>query len=148
MKCAHSVFCIVIVTAISLAGLSCNSKTGSSESAFKRLPNGGEVNGPRSVENIEKSMTLLMPRLLHFYNKRLKSNPDLKGTLELILDINADGTVNYVNLSKSTLKDPEFEEEVLTAFSIHTFGEWTQGKGKTEVIYPLIFTPEKETIEE
>ncbi len=148
MKCIHTVILAVVFTIILFGGPACNSKSGSSESQFKRLPNGGEVNGPRSVENVEKNIALLLPRMQHFYKKYLKTNPELQGTIELIMDIDADGTVNYVNLAKSSLKHPEFEEEVLTAFSIHVFDEWTQGRDKTEVIYPLTFTPEKETKEE
>ncbi len=126
---------------------SCNSKTGSSGGpSVKKLANGGEVSGPRSAENIEKNIAILMPRLNHYYLKKLEENPGLQGTIELIFDVDADGSVIYVNLGKSTVKDPVFEDEVLAALSNHTFDVWTQGKDKTEVIYPLTFTSKKSEV--
>ena len=106
------------------------------------MPNGGEVNGPRSVENIEENIQMLVPRFEYFYKKRLRINPDLKGTMEFVIDIDANGDVFYSSIGKSTTNDPDFDDEILHAISLHKFGKWTGGKGKTEVIYPYSFSQE------
>ena len=135
---------VSVAVACCLCAFSCNNKTVStSSSQLKKLPNGGEVSGPRSVENIEQQIGMLVPRLQYFYQKELKENPSLGGTIELIFEVDADGSVMYVNMGKSTLKAPVFEDEILTALSNHTFGAWKQGKDKTYVVYPMTFTPEK-----
>jgi hypothetical protein len=113
------------------------------EGNFKKLPNGGEVNGPRSIVNIEANIKMLIPRFEYFYKKRLRINPDLEGTVGFFFDIDAKGNVIYSTIGKSTTNDPDFNDEVLHAITLHKFGEWTQGKGKTEVIYPYTFTKEE-----
>ena len=107
---------------------------------FKKLPNGGEVNGPRSVENIEKNLQVLKPRLEFFYSKRIKRNPDLQGVIEFIFDVDSKGNVTFASIGKATTRDPDFNDEVLAALSNHKFDEWTQGRDKTEVIYPYTFS--------
>ena len=77
----------------------------------------------------------------------LQDNPDLEGTIELLFDVNDKGIVTYVNMGKSTIGDPVFIEEVLTAVSNHEFDVWGKGKEKTEVVYPLTFL-KKDTVEE
>ncbi len=135
---------LFLAAAFLFGSISCNSKTGTSKGpSLKKLSNGGEVRGPRSAENIEKNIGILRPRLDHYYKNHLEENPELQGTIELIFDVDAKGKIVYVNIAKSTVKAPLFEEEILTALSNHAFDEWDQGKDRTEVIYPLTFTPEK-----
>lgn len=124
--------------------LSCGGGAGKKgEGNFKKLSNGGEVNGPRSVENIEENFKMLVPRFEHFYKKRLRINPDLKGSMEFIIDIDADGNVFYSSIGKSTTNDPDFDDEILHAITLHKFGRWTEGREKTEVIYPFTFSQEE-----
>ena len=133
---------ILVIGSISL--MSCGGSTvKKGEGNFKKLPNGGEINGPRSIVNIEANIKMLIPRFEYFYKKRLKINPDLKGTIEFFFDIDAEGNVIYSTIGKSSTNDPDFNDEVLHAITLHKFGEWTQGKGKTEVIYPFTFTKEE-----
>ena len=133
---------ILVIGSISL--MSCGGSTvKKGEGNFKKLPNGGEVNGPRSIVNIEANIKMLIPRFEYFYKKRLKINPDLEGTVEFFFDIDAKGNVIYSTIGKSSTNDPDFNDEVLHAITLHKFGEWTQGKGKTEVIYPYTFTKEE-----
>lgn len=143
----RNVLNIIIVMVCCFSILSCNTKTGKGATFFKRLQNGGEVNGPRTVENVEKNIGILMPRLQHYYNKRLKTNPELQGMIQVILDVDYKGTILYVNIGKATTKDPEFEEQILIAISNHSFDEWEGVKEKTEVIYPLTFVSEKKSEE-
>ena len=132
---------IAIISCVLL--LSCGGATvKKGEGNFKKLPNGGEVNGPRSVENIEENFKMLVPRFEYFFKKRLRINPELKGTVQFVLDIDANGDVIYSSIGKSTTNDPDFDDEILHAISLHKFGQWTQGRGKTEVIYPFSFSQE------
>jgi hypothetical protein len=123
--------------------LSCNQAEKSTEVVNKKLPNGGEVNGPRSVENIETHLSQLKPRFDFFYQKYKKIRPELKGIIELVFEIDSKGNVYYFDIGNSTTKDPEFEDEILHALSNHKFGAWAGGKGATEVIYPLQFGMEE-----
>lgn len=144
MKNLYKVSLLLITIISFFLILSCGGATVKrGEDYIKKLPNGGEVNGPRSIENIEENIQMLVPRFNHFFKKRLRINPDLKGTIEFILDIDADGEVIYSSIGKSTTNDPDFDDEILHAISLHKFGEWTQGRGKTEVLYPYTFSQEE-----
>ena len=152
MRSFIKLFLIHVLAFSSISLMSCGGKTvKKGEGYFKKLPNGGEINGPRSIENIEANIKMLMPRFEYYHNKRLRINPDLHGTIELIFDIDAYGNVFYSTIGKSSTNDPDFNNEVLHAVTLHKFGEWPQGKGKTEVIYPFTFSkkeigPAKENI--
>lgn len=144
MRSFIKLFLILILVINSISLMSCGGSTvKKGEGNFKKLPNGGEVNGPRSIVNIEANIKMLIPRFEYFYKKRLKINPDLEGTVGFFFDIDAKGNVVYSSIGKSTTNDPDFNDEVLHAITLHKFGEWTQGKGKTEVIYPYTFTKEE-----
>ena len=143
MRSFTKLFLILCLVINSIFLMSCGGSTvKKGEGNFKKLPNGGEVNGPRSIVNIEANIKMLIPRFEYFYKKRLKINPDLEGTVGFFFDIDANGNVVYSSIGKSTTNDPDFNDEVLHAITLHKFGEWTQGKGKTEVIYPYTFTKE------
>lgn len=144
MKSFIKLFVLLVGLISTIAIISCGGSTvKKGEGNFKKLPNGGEVNGPRSIENIDANIKMLIPRFEYFYSKRLKINPDLQGTIEFILDIDANGNVIYSSIGKSSTNDADFDDEILHAVSLHKFGEWTQGKGETEVIYPFTFTKDK-----
>ncbi len=123
--------------------ISCSNAGKAGMTVNKKMTNGGEINGPRSIENIEENMKILEPRLLFFYEKQLKKNPELKGSIEFIFDIDEKGYVISAGIGKHTTDDPEFETKILQAISNHSFGKWNEGKGNTEVIYPLTFATEK-----
>ncbi len=127
-----------IITTL-LFTLLCSSSNKTKSAMLKKLPNGGEIDGPRSVENIENAMKVLKPRFNYIFKKYQKTKPDIAGTLQLYLDIDSKGNAKYVYIEKSTIKDPLFEEEVLIALSNHNYGEWREGRGKTIVVYPLQF---------
>ncbi len=138
LKCCWCVFlgCIIVFSLIS-----CGGKSGTASRAMtKKLPNGGMVDGPRSIENVEKNFALLMPRLAYFYASSQKENPAMQGMIELLCNVDAKGTVTYVNMGKSTVKDPVCIEEILTALSNHQFDAWDEGKGETVIVYPILFT--------
>ena len=144
MRTFTKLFLIIILVISSISLMSCGGSTvKKGGSNFKKLQSGGEVNGPRSIENIEANIKMLIPRFEYFYNKRLKINPDLEGTIEFIFDVDAKGNAFYSTIGKSSTNDPDFNDEVLHALTLHKFGEWTQGNGKTEVIYPYTFTKEE-----
>ena len=141
MRSFIKLFLILVITISSVSLMSCGGKTvKKGEGYFKKLPNGGEINGPRSIENIDANIKMLLPRFEYYYNKRLRINPDMQGTVELIFDIDANGNVFYSTIGRSTTNDPDFNDEILHAVTSHKFGRWPQGKGKTEVIYPFTFT--------
>lgn len=112
------------------------------QTAVEGLPKGAEVNGPRPVENIVKHMNQLAPRFNFLVKKYRKIDPELAGMIELIIDVDKNGTAFFVDIGKNTIKNPEFEDELLHAVSNHKFEKIKKGRKKTEVIYPLYFENE------
>lgn len=142
---AKSLIILSIIAGMVCFTFTCKQAEQSTELTNKKLPNGGEVNGPRTIENIEQHLKMLQPRFDFFYKKHKKLQPSLEGTIELIFEIDAKGNVFYFDIGNSTTKAPEFEDEILNAVANHKFGTWNQGKETTEVIIPLEFSGEVDT---
>ena len=84
---------IVSVIGIVFFALSCKQAEQSADVVNKKLSNGGEVNGPRSIENIEQHLKQLQPRFDFFYKKHKKLQPDMEGTIQLIFEIDENGEI-------------------------------------------------------
>lgn len=57
------------------------------------------------------------PGLRHIYNKHLKKSPSFSGTIVLRLNINADGTVQNVQIDSTTTGNRDFDKDVQNAVS-------------------------------
>lgn len=61
------------------------------------------------------------PGLRHIYNKHLKKSPGFSGTIVFRLNINADGTVQKVQIDSTTTGNRAFDEDVQKAVSRWNF---------------------------
>ena len=80
------------------------------------------------------------PGLRHIYNKHLKKSPSFSGTIFFRLNINADGTVQKVQIDSTTTGDRAFDEDVQKAVSY-----WKFPKMNLDVVatFPIRFYEEE-----
>ncbi len=76
------------------------------------------------------------PGLRHIYNKHLKKSPSFSGTIVFRLNINADGTVQKVQIDSTTTGNRAFDEEIRKAVS-----RWNFPKKNSEDVatFPIRF---------
>lgn len=84
------------------------------------------------------------PGLRHIYNKHLKKSPSFSGTIVFRLNINADGTVQKVQIDSTTTGNTDFDEEVQKAVGRWNFQNMNSGvvaKLNTDVVatFPVKF---------
>ena len=76
------------------------------------------------------------PGLRRIYNKHLKRNPSFSGTIVFRLNINADGTVQKVQIDSTTTGNKAFDEEVRKAVGRWNFPKKNSGEVAT---FPIRF---------
>ena len=76
------------------------------------------------------------PGLRHIYNKHLKKSPSFSGTSVVRLNINADGTVQKVQIDLTTTGNRAFDEEIRKAVSRWNFPKKNSGEVAT---FPIRF---------
>ena len=81
------------------------------------------------------------PGLRHIYNKHLKKSPSFSGTIVFRLNINADGTVQKVQIDSTTTGNRAFDEEIRKAVSRWNFPK----KNSEDVVatFPIRFYEEE-----
>ena len=96
-------------------------------------PGGGEVSGgtgrrgvgstaQRSVEEIQIVFDRSKSSLFALYQRALRKNPALQGTLVLKLEIQPSGKVTSVSVVSSELNDPELESKIVNRVKLFNFG--------------------------
>lgn len=80
------------------------------------------------------------PGLRHIYNKHLKKSPCFSGTIVFRLNINADGSVQKVQIDSTTTGNRAFDEEIRKAVS-----RWNFPKKNSEDVatFPIRFYEEE-----
>jgi TonB family protein len=96
-----------------------------------------EAIGARTEESLRQVLTQNMGRLQYLYNKYLKTNPDLRGKVEVEVTINADGTVANAVILSSEIAIPEFQREIVSA--VRRWKYDTIAQGQMKVVYPILF---------
>jgi hypothetical protein len=94
---------------------------------------------PNLTEQLEQWSESQISTLLPLYEKRVKSHPDLMGSMVLQLKTDAAGVVVQVTELQSRLKDPEFKEAV-----VKQAYQWKFAGARAEPLqieYPLLFVP-------
>jgi hypothetical protein len=87
------------------------------------------------VQWSEAHLTTLLP----LYDKRVKTHPDLMGSMVLNLKVDNTGSVVQVTEIQSRLKDPEFKDTVVKqAYQWKFAGNYSE---PLEIEYPLLFVP-------
>ena len=109
---------------------------------YEELSVAGGVDADKAL--ILKIIRLRTLGLRHIYNKHLKKSPSFSGTIVFRLNINADGTVQKVQIDSTTTGNRAFDEEIRKAVSRWNFQNMNSGvvaKLNTDVvaIFPVQF---------
>lgn len=102
-----------------------------------QAPGGGQAS--RSYESIQETVDSLKGWIRFVYNRALRQNPTLKGTITLEFDIAPTGEVTECRVASSTLNHPELEAQLVKRFLKLQFPPISQGIHT--VIYPVTLIP-------
>jgi hypothetical protein len=105
--------------------------------------NGWVKKGPRSTENIKQNVTRILPRIYYLYAEALGPDTSLKGTVTIRMEVDRKGKVGFVDVHESTLKKEELHDLILAALVESLFDECKEGREITEMIFPIVLTPDK-----
>jgi len=94
----------------------------------------------RSQESIKEVIKSHRGSLDFAYRKALRSDPTLKGIINIEFTVSPDGSVISARIVSSTISDPSFEEDVLKRVKTWKFPAYPDS-GNTVVTYPIEFTP-------
>ncbi len=76
----------------------------------------------RGDQVIRQKMEAAKSRIFAIYNRALRKNPTLKGTVNFKLVIEPDGSVSDAKIVSSQLNDPDLERKLLAAIRFINFG--------------------------
>lgn len=106
---------------------------GRSDERVSGPPGGGRAGSPsgsgrgggqagRSLESIQIVFDRNKQALFSMYQRGLRSNPGLEGTVVLRLEIQPSGKVSSAEVVSSELNDPELEQKILNRVKLFDFG--------------------------
>lgn len=99
---------------------------------------GATVNS-RSSDDIMEVLTENRSQVTHVYNKHLRNDPLLSGTVEVEMVIEPSGRVSDVNILSSNTYNPAFELELARTVETWRFGSVEEDEGSLTVQYPFNF---------
>ncbi|MFO7950732.1 MAG: AgmX/PglI C-terminal domain-containing protein [Candidatus Fermentibacteraceae bacterium] len=99
---------------------------------------GATVNS-RSSDDIMEVLTQNRSQITHVYNKHLRNDPLLSGTVEMEMVIEPSGRVSDVNIVSSNTYNPAFELELARTVETWRFGAVDEDEGSLIIQYPFSF---------
>lgn len=93
----------------------------------------------RTEEQIRHTFDRYAGRINAMYQRALRSNPALQGTLVIHMEIEPDGRVSTASVATSELHDPELERRVITVIRSMDFGAMDVDTWRGD--YPINFFP-------
>ena len=100
---------------------------------------GGPTVNSRSSDEIMQVLTQNRSQITHVYNKHLRNDPLLNGTVEVEMVIEPSGRVSSVRISNSNTYNPAFELELARTVETWRFGAVDENEGPLTVKYPFNF---------
>jgi hypothetical protein len=91
----------------------------------------------RSSESVMGIINSQQARMMYVYNKHLRTDPDMRGKLNIDLTIEADGSVSQIAIVESNIDNSEFVRELLSLLRRLHFEKITEGA--VTVNLPLVF---------
>jgi len=91
----------------------------------------------RSSESVMGVINGQQARMMYIYNKHLRTNPDMRGKLNIDLTIEADGSVSSIAVVETNIGSDEFIRELLGLLRRLRFEKITEGS--VTVNLPLVF---------
>ncbi len=98
------------------------------------------LTGKRSKSSVMFKFKQNIASLNEVYRKRLKSDPELFGTITIKFSIDASGTVITTSAEKNTVKDQILEDSIVHKISTWKFEPISDPMDTTVVIYPFVFS--------
>lgn len=94
----------------------------------------------RSREDLRRTMDANKAAVFSIYNRELRRNPSLRGTVTPELVIEENGSVSSCSVVESTLNEPSLEERICARLRLVNFGE-KDGADRTTIRYPIELLP-------
>jgi TonB family protein len=102
---------------------------------------GGEIPGSsRTSEEIMEVLAEKRSSVTFIYNKHLRNDPMLMGTVTVEMVIEPSGRVSRVNIINSNTYNPAFELELARTIETWRFGAVDENEGALTVQYPFTFS--------
>jgi len=95
----------------------------------------------RSSGEIMEVLSEKKSSVTFIYNKHLRTDPLLSGTIEIEMIIQPSGRVSDVRILQSNTYNPAFELELARAIETWRFGSVNSNEGALTVQYPFSFSP-------
>jgi periplasmic protein TonB len=111
-------------------------KTTAVDSPFK-IKGYGDGDSPRSYQEITLVVERYKGGISFLYNRALRRDPSLRGTVTVEFTIAASGEVIDCKVSTSSMEDPSFEEDLVKRILQWEFPPIVEGD--VTVVYPLVF---------
>jgi hypothetical protein len=97
--------------------------------------------GPgRTDEEIQIVFDRYKAALYRIYNRELRKDPTLRGTMLLRIIIETDGTVSLCKVESTDLESPELVDKIVARINRFNFGP-KEGVPKITILYPIDFLP-------
>ncbi len=104
---------------------------------IEKVTGSQEAVGARNEQSLYKVLSQNIGRLQYIYEKFLKTNPDIRGKVEVEVTINPDGSIANVAVLSSEIPIPDFQRQLVDAIRRWKFEAIAQGQMK--VVYPIVF---------
>jgi TonB family protein len=104
---------------------------------IEKVSGAQEAVGARNEQSLYKVLSQNIGRLQYIYEKFLKTNPDIRGKVEVEVTINPDGRIANVVVLSSEIPLQEFQQQIRDAIRRWKYEAIAQGQMK--VVYPIVF---------
>jgi TonB family protein len=104
---------------------------------IEKVSGSQEAVGARNEQSLYKVLSQNIGRLQYIYEKFLKTNPDIRGKVEVEVTINPDGGIANVAVLSSEIPIPDFQRQLVDAIRRWKYEAIAQGQMK--VVYPIVF---------
>lgn len=104
---------------------------------IEKVTGSQEAVGARNEQSLYKVLSQNIGRLQYIYEKFLKTNPDIRGKVEVEVTINPDGSIANVAVLSSEIPIPDFQRQLVDAVRRWKYDAIAQGQMK--VVYPIVF---------
>jgi TonB family protein len=95
----------------------------------------------RSYQEIDRIIRRHLQGIRYLYERYLRSEPLLRGRVELVFTISAQGAVTDCQVKSSSMNHPSFEQELLRRVKLWKFPAIDPSGGNVRVVYPFSFIP-------
>ncbi len=104
---------------------------------IEKVTGSQEAVGARNEQSLYTILSQNIGRLQYIYEKFLKTNPDIRGKVEVEVTINPDGGIANVAVLSSEIPISDFQRQLVDAIRRWKYDAIAQGQMK--VVYPIVF---------